>query len=121
MSFTDWLIHTCTIEQFAGSALATGEITKTWSNRATGVPCRFVADTERYANETEGLTIATTYRLLVPGTVTVINQDRITNIVLTSSGGTVDAGPYEVLEVLPRNTSSGRGQHHVALELEKIT
>lgn len=119
MSFNRSLIHRCTIQNFSGSALPTGEIAKTWADRYPGQRCRFVASSERFANEVDGLQVATVYKLFVPGTAVINNRDRITDIVLNATGGTVDAGPYEVLQVLPRN-DAGRSAHHIALELEKI-
>lgn len=119
MSFKHWLIHTCNIESFAGSALPTGEIQKTWSIKASGtaVPCRYVRQVETYADEQDGLQRAFRDRLFFKAGVNVASQDRIANILLTSTGGTVDAGNFKILATLPRNSAK---QRHITLEIEKI-
>lgn len=119
MSYAHWLIHTCNIEEFSGSALPTGEIQKTWSVKSGGscVPCRYVRNVETWADEEDGLQRALRDKVFLKSDVTIASQDRITNVILKSSGGTVDAGPFKILATLNRNAARLR---HITLEVEKI-
>jgi hypothetical protein len=119
MSLSSLLIHQCVIEEYSEGTAATGEPTKTWAAKSGGtVNCRFMYERESFADESGGAVIATITKVVVPAGTDVSNQDRINDITLRFTGGTVVTGPFEILEVLPRYGK--RAERLVALEVEKV-
>lgn len=117
MGFSDWLIHTCTIQVDSGTQSTTGYVPESWANQSTSVKCRFVARLERFASESLGMQMLTVFKMFFPTGTTISTEHQITDITLTSSGVVVDAGPYQVQEVLPRNRKT---EHHITCLLEKV-
>ena len=116
-SFRKWLIHTAVIDAAPKGTAATGEVTNSWNPAGTSI-CRFVAETQRYASEQGGELLTTAYMMYWPaGTSIQALVNSVTNITLTSTGGTVDSGRYKVLEVLGRNAKT---QRHITTRMEKI-
>lgn len=119
MSLLDHLLHTCTIQRATKVDDRYKNSVKTWSDWATGVRCRLVYKGQRVVNVDERVqaTVVTSYLLLLPAGTDVIPDDRIT-VVTEANGTSVDAGPFRVAAVLPRNA---RAAHHVSLALERIS
>lgn len=116
MSFRNWLIHTCVIEDNAGTAFsAIGELVDDWQPEST-VSCRYVIDRERRGSEAESAQFVTVTKLLLPATATVDNTKRVTNVTLEDS--TVLSGPFNIEQVLPRRAKSLR---HITLILEEVS
>lgn len=117
MALRHWFIHTCTIQEHDTTRLATGELSKAWSNKDTAVDCRFVVKSEAVASEGTSGQVVTTYLMLFPAGTNVTNVNRISNIRRKKSNVLVDNGPFQIEQVLPRNAKSER---HISLMLEKV-
>ena len=118
MSFDSLLIHTCDIGSLTqGDADAYGTPAKTWPVTYEGEPCRLVSTTGKEIKVGAEVVISD-WKLFVAGDVEVDEQDRVSNILLASTGGTVDDSTFEVILVQPR--SDGISQHHKELALQKV-
>lgn len=61
--------------------------------------------------------VLTTYKILFPAGTNVANIDRISDVRLKTGNTLVDAGPFQIEQVLPRNAKRER---HISLMLEKV-
>ncbi len=81
-----------------------------------GQHCRFIVKEQRVGDTAFAeRPVITVYTLLVGARTDVKQRDRITNI-RDKQGTLVDAGPFEVREILPRSSTS---IHHITLRLER--
>ena len=119
MSFDSLLIHTCDIGLLTqGDADGYGHPAKTWPTATyTSEPCRLVSSGGREVKVGAEVVISN-WKLFVDGGVLVDAQDRISNILLASTGVIVDSSTFEVLLVEMR--SDGTSQHHKELILQKV-
>lgn len=115
--FQKKLIHTCTIQRNTPAQSGSGEPIASWANSSTGVSCRFVEKSERIAVESVSLQMMEEPILLFDDGVDVVEEDRITNVVLKADSSVVEAGPLTVEAVLKRNTGSA---HHIRVNLERV-
>jgi len=119
MSFTSLLIHTCDIGLLTqGAADDYGTPAKTWPIVYTSQPCRLVSTTGREV-KVGAEVIISDWKLFVDNLVNVDEQDRVSNILLASTGGVVDSSTFEIILVQIR--SNGIGEHHKELSLQKVT
>lgn len=119
MALRHYFIHTCDIQEYSTARLATGELAKTWANKSgqTAVDCRFVIKSEKVASEGTSGQVITTYLMLLPAGTDVANENRIANVRRKKGNALVDAGPFQIEQVLPRNAKTER---HISLMLEKV-
>ena len=127
MTFRRGLVHLCDIQQFTEARSSTGDVTRTWSDGTEGNPhrqadvrCRFVYKNERMPLEIFTEATLTTITMLVPADTSVKQVDRVANIRYNDGPETlVDAGPFKIIELLPRH---GRypSSHHIYLKLERV-
>jgi len=110
------LIHTATVQRATLAQDSVGELIPTWADNGT-IDCRFVAKSERIADEAVGLQMLESYLLLCNNGEDVFVDDRIANIILKSTGGTVDPGPFTIEAELSRNSTK---PHHISLTLERV-
>ena len=115
--FNRHLIHTCVIQRGSASADAnTGE--PIWTYTSTGsFACRYVERQEQIADEGAGFPMREQPRLLLANGVDIREEDRVANITLNRTGGTIETGPLYVEELLKRNSI---GPHHIWVKLERI-
>ena len=118
MSFTSLLIHTCDIGGLSQGVQGNyGTPAETWPLTAESQACRLMTNGGKEVKVGAAVVISD-WTLFVESTVAVDEQDRISNILLASSGAVIEAGPFEVLMVKPR--SDGSGEHHKELMLQKV-
>lgn len=121
MTFADLLIHTCDIGKLSQDAKDTyGTPAKTWPlvpDGYTSQPCRLVSTTGREVKVGAEVVISD-WKLFLDVAVLIDEQDRISNIIETSSGAVIDSSTFEILLVQPRSDSSGG--HHLELALRKV-
>jgi hypothetical protein len=118
MSFDSLLIHTCDISLLSqGSADDYGTPAKTYTLNYESEPCRLVSTTGREIKVGAEVVISD-WKLFVDNSVNVDEQDRVSNILLASTGGVVDSSTFEVILVQIR--SDGIGEHHKELSLQKV-
>lgn len=99
------LKHTCTIQQVTETRNAIGGVTKTFTNRATGVACRNVITQEKFSDPESGtLKVTTVHKLMLLDSQTVLQTDQITTIV--DDFGT-HAGPFTIDQVIERSGPKG--------------
>ena len=119
MSFSSLLIHTCDIGLLTQAAQDDyGTPIKTWPITYTSQPCRFVSTTGREVKVGAEVVISD-WKLFVDNLVNVDEQDRVSNILLASTGGVADSSTFEIILVMPR--SDGIGGHHKELALQKTS
>jgi hypothetical protein len=116
MSIDSQLIHTCTVQRATTTRDALNAEVRTWGTVATNVRCRLVIKTQRVGDSAFAeRPVVTTHRLLVPAGRTDVQQgDRVITVV--DEEGTVDSGPFAILEVMKRR---GRAVKHISLLLER--
>lgn len=118
MSFNSLLIHTCDIGLLTqGAQDDYGTPIKTWPITYTSQPCRLVSTTGREVKVGAEVVISD-WKLFVDNLVNVDEQDRISNVLLASTGGVIDSATFEIILVMPR--SNGIGGHHLELALQKV-
>ncbi len=118
MSFDNLLIHTCDIGALTqGVADAYGTPAETWPPSYTAEPCRIMSTTGREV-KVGAMVMISDWKMFVEDTVTVDEQDRISNIKVRATGVVIDASTYEILMVQPRSDSTI--QHHKELLLQKV-
>ena len=118
MTFDRSLIHTCTIQEYMTSRNSDGEQIKTWSDKSTAVPFRFMETSERLVDPVKGLVLVTRYQGLFHHDVAIKPGERITTIVLRHNGSSVSTDNFEVVPpVLKRNAQTA---HHLVVALELI-
>ena len=118
MSYDSLLLHTCDIGALTqGVADAYGTPAETWPLSYTSEPCRIMSTTGREIQVGAKVMISD-WKLFVDDSVTVDEQDRISNIKVRATGVVIDADTYEILLVQPR--SDGVGLHHYELALQKV-
>lgn len=89
---------------------------KTWKPWLADVRGRLVIKTQVVsASEFAEQPVVTTYRWLVSPRVEVEQGDRIVNV--RDRKGVVDAGPFQIKEVMKR---SGQSARHISLLLERV-
>lgn len=115
--FNAVLIHTCTVQRPTATRSESGATIDTFATNETGVPCRLVRKTERFASEGLSAENVLTELLLVKATADIEVGDRVTAFLWASDGTSYLTDTYEVLNRLQRNTKTA---HHAALELERI-
>lgn len=116
MPLDSWLAHTCKVER---SFNTTDAYQLTQENFAVVVEfqrCRLVAQSRRrtQADMIEGM-IVSGWALLLPIGADVKMGDRISNVIFED--GSVDAGPFVILSVLPRRSFS---HAHTSAQLQRI-
>ena len=119
MSFASLLIHTCDIGLLSqGARDGYGTPAKTWSIATyTSEASRLVSTTGREVKVGAEVVISD-WKLFVDASVAVDEQDRVSNILLASSGAVVDSTTFEIILVHPR--SDGVSEHHKELALRKV-
>jgi len=118
MSFNTLLIHTCDIGSLTqGVVDLYGTPAKTWPLTYTSESCRLMSTTGREIKVGAEVMISD-WKLFVDNSVIVDEQDRVSNILLASTGGIVDSSTFEILLVQMR--SNGIGEHHKELALQKV-
>ena len=118
MSFDDLLIHTCdiyTLVQGAQGSYGTPAIC--YSSAYVDEPCRIMSIVAREILVGAKLVISD-WKLFLEDTVTIDEQDRVSDIKLRADGTVIDASTYEVLQVQPR--SNGVDEHHKEVFLQKV-
>jgi hypothetical protein len=110
------LIHQCTVQRNTASASGSGELVPSWTDGDT-IDCRYVEKRERIASESAGFMMLEQHILLCNTGEDVLEEDRITDIVLKSDSSVVDAGPFTVEARLSRSSNA---PHHVSFRLERI-
>lgn len=116
MSFASLLIHTCDIKRFTeGAADGYGNPAKTWANVYTTQPCRLVATGGREVKKDAEVVISN-WQLFLDDSVTVSEQDRISNICY-SDGTVLDGSTFEILLVQLRSSGT---LHHYEMALQKV-
>jgi hypothetical protein len=109
-------IHTADVRRATITQSTSGEPILTWAT-ASSIVGRLVQRNERIANESQSLQMQLVHRFLCNQDVDVTEEDRIANVVETSSGASINPGPFEIHEQLLRNSTA---QHHLSLRLELI-
>lgn len=118
MSFDSLLIHTCDIGALAQGVQGNyGTPSETWPLSYESEPCRLMS-VKAVEIKVGARVVVSTYKLFVDADVTVDEQDRISNVLLASTGASVDSATFEILQVMPK--SDGLSQHHKELMLEKV-
>ena len=118
MSFNSLLIHTCDIGLLNQDIQdAYGTPIKTWPITYTSRPCRLVSTSGREV-KVGAFVVISDWKLFVDDLVNVDEQDRISNVLLASTDGSVDDATFEIILVMPR--SNGIGGHHLELALQKV-
>jgi len=118
MSFDGLLIHICDIGKLTqGVADDYGTPAETWPTGYEDEPCRImsVSGTEIKVG---AKVMISNWKLFLNGTVTIDEQDRVSDIKLRADGTVIDASTYEVLLVQPR--SDGVNEHHLEVFLQKV-
>jgi len=107
----------CTIQRYAETTDAYGNVKRTAEDLDRYVPCRLITRAERMADGVTGQILTTTgYRLLLQPGQDVIASDRITEI--ANRAGEDIAGDYEVMAVVAH---AGQMARIVTCELEKVS
>ena len=114
--FKKHLVHQATVQRATFARSGSGEPIPTWAVNGT-INCRYVEKTERVADPALGLMMGESHILLCNQGEDVIEEDRITNIILRSDSSVVDVGPFAVEAVLKRTSTS---PHHISLKLERV-
>lgn len=118
MTFTSLLIHTCDIGELnQAGANEYGTPAKTWPVTQAGQICRLMATTGREVKVGAKVVISD-WKLFLPSTVSIDEQDRVSNFKLAATGVVIDASTYEVLLVQPRSNSVNG--HHFEAALQKV-
>ena len=118
MSFTSLLIHTCDIGALTqGVADGYGTPAETWPLSYTSEPCRLMSTTGREI-KVGAVVMISDWKLFVDVSVVIDEQDRVSNIIDTSTGIVVDSSTFEVLMVQPRSDSVTG--HHKEVMLQKV-
>lgn len=118
MSFVSLLIHTCDIGLLnQGVKDAYGTPAKTWPITYPSQACRLVSTTGREVKVGAEVVISD-WKLFVDSSVAVDEQDRVSNILLASTGAVVDSSTFEIILVQPRSNSVS--EHHKELALRKV-
>lgn len=105
-----FLPDTCTVAARGDTAVdGDNQPVPAYPSPATGVRCRFMALTEQeLLNATVGGARVYTHAILLPASAPVAPRALIRDIAGTDAAGspvTLDAGPFEVVEVLPAQSS----------------
>jgi len=118
MSFDDWLIHTCTIENpGTGTTNAYNNTVPGYGTPVTGVKCRLIEKQERiWVEEIQESVVQTVYRMLFGSGTTLTEGAKISLVTLEDSTALSDR--FEVVEILARRASSLR---HISAKLERIS
>jgi len=118
MSYDSLLIHTCDVSSYSeGDRDAYGNKVKTWTVVHESTPCRLVSTIGREVRFGAEVVISD-YKLFVEDSVDITEHDRVSNILLASTGAVVDASTFEVLLVQRR--TNGASQHHREVYLQKV-
>ena len=118
MSFDSLLIHTCDIGALTqGDADDYGHPAKTWPLSYTSQACRIMPTVGREVKVGAEVVISN-WKLFVDNSVTVDEQDQISNIKNASTGTVIDADTYEIILIMMR--SNGTSLHHKELALQKV-
>ena len=118
MSFDSLLIHTCDIGALTqGVADAYGTPAETWPLSYTSEPCRLMSTTGREVKVGAKVMISD-WKLFLDSSVTIDEQDRVSNIIDVSTGIMIDNSTFEVLLVQPRSDSVTG--HHKEVFLQKV-
>lgn len=121
--FRKHLIHICDVRRNSSEPppqSASGESIPDWSTEPaalTNQRCRFVAKTERIANESAGFLMHTGFLMLFDEGVDVRDSDVINNVRCYADNSAVDTGPFRIESVLKRRST---GPHHVSAQLERV-
>ncbi len=113
--FIKTLIHTCTVQRTTPAQSSSGELIDNWAD-VGNVACRYVQENERPGQIDQGFPLLRTDLLLMNIGEDVQEVDRITDIVFTNGGASVDPGPFFIEGLLERNTGQG---HHISISLER--
>lgn len=115
--FKSLMVHTCTVERIAAEPLdSIGYPTPVWAVEGT-INCRFIEKQEKRAVPGGGFVMVETILMLMDSAEDVLVEDRITDVVWRDDGTVVNAGPFTIEAVLPRNTFV---PHHKSLHLERV-
>ena len=117
MSLDSHLIHTCTIERaYQSGTNVHGLDSDRYAVIAESQMCRLVVNQERIGiSERAERPVMTTYKMLFPAGVDILQHDRVSNVLLED--GTLLTNIFSMEGILPRR---GRSLRHVAVELEKV-
>ena len=114
--FKRHLIHQAIVQRTTQSQSSSGELIDSWATAGT-IDCRYVEKSERIASEAAGFPMLESHILLCNQGEDVREEDRIATITLKADSSSVDAGPFDVMAVLKRNST---GTHHISLQLERV-
>ena len=114
-AFRKLLSHRCTIQTFtAGEADAGGHVTGSWGNTYTSVVCRFYGfQAGRETIQEKEARIADFCLALLPAQ-SISENDRVTGVVDRDGTAIPPDGTYEVTNVRPATTASGKLSHQTA-------
>ena len=118
MPFASHLIHTCTIQANTPTQSDTGAETASWANESTGVACRLIDGRGFKPMRDTGQQRQFDKILLLNSGATIDTERRVTNV-QDADGDTVDAGPFEVINVSKRYRK-GPSAHHISAELRYV-
>ncbi len=114
--FKRQLIHAANVLRTTPSQSGSGELIDSWTTSGS-INCRLVQKQEAIAIESLSLQMREVPRLLCDTGEDVIEEDRIADVTLRSDGSVIDAGPFNIEELLTRSSTTN---HHMSLRLERI-
>ena len=114
--FKRQLIHAADVLETTPVQSTSGELIDAWTT-ARSINCRLVQKQESIALESLSFQMREVPRLLCNAGEDVVEEDRIANVTLRSDSSVIDAGPFQINEVLTRSST---GNHHMSLRLERI-
>ncbi len=117
MSFPGLLIHRCIIQRIvAGAVDGFGQVTESFVNHLTDVPCRYHPFKQgREVDTVHKKTVVSHHQMFVHD-IDVVEADRIVSI--TEGATTLDDGPFDIVRV-NRRADSVSG-HHLELWLKRV-
>lgn len=119
MPFASRLIHTCTIQVNTPTQHSSGAETENWSDESTDVPCRLIDGRGFKPMENVGRQVQFDKILLLNNDATMSIGRRVKDV-QDADGNTVDAGPFETINVSKRYRK-GPSAHHIAVELRRVS
>ena len=114
--FRRQLIHAADVLETTPAQSTSGELIDTWTT-ARSINCRLVQKREAIALESLSFQMREVPRLLCDAGENVVEEDRIANVTLRVDGSAIDAGPFDINEVLTRSSTTSL---HMSLRLERI-
>jgi hypothetical protein len=119
MSIASFFIHSVDIRRFSETSEdAHGLGVDSGSLVGEGVPCRKVTQKEKVHRDEDGVsTVVTVEKFLLPAGTDVQARDQLEG--LTLEDGSSVSGTFEVVD--PPTTKRARAEHHVSVEVERVS